>query len=678
MNMKSMIFFRSISLRAQVTLLAIAAAALATATMASISYVKSRSALWQIAESQTRATAAVAKSRISDYFKQCEDNTRILAENRLVEGLFLAYEGAFFGAGLKVGIDNQVSETAFASLDRSYRPKTDSLLDSYHLANLLLVNINGQIIYSAKPDPDSHFIGRSLSKGELKNSRLAACVAQAQNGKVGEIYFADYEYNKTAKRTVAFLCTHTKAEFDHLSEGISKGDTMGIVVTEISTAQINEILTTRTNQNETGQTYIVGSDHLLRSDLRNQSDLFNIDAVHSRSAKIETTSVTSALSDSDRGSLVTTDPTGTEVLSAYEAMTINGDRWAVISEVHLEEVLAPVQSLLIFISLAAVAQLTITALATTVLMSRLVNPLMLASDTLKRVSESLSSDAKEIGQSAETLSSAAQSQGSSLEQTASAIEQISSTISSNSNSARQSEDFSVVSLEKANLGRTVVADMVISMNDIRTSSSNMIEQLEVANQQLAGIVALIRNIEDKTKVINDIVFQTKLLSFNASVEAARAGEHGKGFAVVAEEVGNLAQMSSRASQEIAKIVAEGVLRVEQTISETHTIIDQFSRTSREKVEIGADTAQKCGVVLEEIVGNVEQVTSMVRDISRSSTEQDRAMTEISSAMEGLSKINDNTGRISIVSASSAVKLGEESETLRSVVNTLVGILKGAA
>ena len=673
-----MVFFRSISLRSQVTLLAIAAAALATVTMASISYVKSRSALWQIAESHAAATASIAKSRISDYFKQCEDNTKILAENRLVEGLFLAYEGAFFGAGLKVGIDNQVNTLAFASLDGTYRPKTDSLLDSYHLANLLLVNINGQIIYSAKPDPDSHFIGRSLSKGELKNSRLATCVSQAQNGKPGEIYFADYEFSQKAERTVAFLCTHTKAEFDHLSEGISKGDTMGIVVTEISTAHINEILTARAGQDETGQTYIVGPDHLLRSNLRNQPKRFNIDAVHSSGAKIETPSVASALGQSDHGSHVITDPTGTEVLSAYEAMTIKGTRWAVISEVHLKEVLAPVQSLLIFISLAAIAQLAITAMATTVLMSRLVNPLILASDTLKRVSESLSSDAKEMEQSAESLSSASQNQGSSLEQTASAIEQISTTISSNSNSARQGEDFSVVSLEKANLGRTVVADMVISMNDIRESSSNMIGQLEAANQQLAGIVALIRNIEDKTKVINDIVFQTKLLSFNASVEAARAGEHGKGFAVVAEEVGNLAQMSSKASQEIAKIVTEGVLRVEKTITEAHTIIDQFSRTSREKVEVGADTAQRCGAVLEEIVGNVEHVTSMVRDISRSSTEQDRAMTEISSAMEGLSKINDNTGRISIVSASSAVKLGEESETLRSVVSTLVGILKGAA
>ncbi len=57
------------------------------------------------------------------------------------------------------------------------------------------------------------------------------------------------------------------------------------------------------------------------------------------------------------------------------------------------------------------------------------------------------------------------------------------------------------------------------------------------------------DIGDKTKVINDIVFQTKRLSFNASVEAARAGEHGKGFAVVAEEVGNLAQMSKDKVQE---------------------------------------------------------------------------------------------------------------------------------
>ena len=60
-----------------------------------------------------------------------------------------------------------------------------------------------------------------------------------------------------------------------------------------------------------------------------------------------------------------------------------------------------------------------------------------------------------------------------------------------------------------------------------------------SNKEIQEIVKVIAEIGNKTKVINDIVFQTKLLSFNASVEAARAGENGKGFAVVAEEVGKL-------------------------------------------------------------------------------------------------------------------------------------------
>ena len=76
------------------------------------------------------------------------------------------------------------------------------------------------------------------------------------------------------------------------------------------------------------------------------------------------------------------------------------------------------------------------------------------------------------------------------------------------------------------------------------------------------ILGYIKSIEEKTKVINDIVFQTKLLSFNASVEAARAGEQGKGFAVVAEEVGNLATMSGTSAEEISKLLESSISHIE--------------------------------------------------------------------------------------------------------------------
>ena len=77
-----------------------------------------------------------------------------------------------------------------------------------------------------------------------------------------------------------------------------------------------------------------------------------------------------------------------------------------------------------------------------------------------------------------------------------------------------------------------------------------------------------------------IVFQTKLLSFNASVEAARAGEYGKGFSVVAEEVGNLAQMSGIAAKDISALLQSSVKKVEQIATESKTKIDRLVQNSK--------------------------------------------------------------------------------------------------
>lgn len=66
-------------------------------------------------------------------------------------------------------------------------------------------------------------------------------------------------------------------------------------------------------------------------------------------------------------------------------------------------------------------------------------------------------------------------------------------------------------------------------------------------------------------MINEIVFQTKLLSFNATVEAARAGENGKGFSVVAVEIGKLEQISGNAAKEISELLYNSTKPVSETI-----------------------------------------------------------------------------------------------------------------
>jgi methyl-accepting chemotaxis protein len=122
-----------------------------------------------------------------------------------------------------------------------------------------------------------------------------------------------------------------------------------------------------------------------------------------------------------------------------------------------------------------------------------------------------------------------------------------------------------------------------------------------------AVINQIQDISKKTELINDIVFQTKLLSFNASVEAARAGEQGKGFSVVAEEVGNLATMSGNAANEITSMLGASIQKVSKIVENSQNLMSSLIKKSRSKIEMGHQTSVDCSVALEEIVKNVSSL-----------------------------------------------------------------------
>ena len=105
-------------------------------------------------------------------------------------------------------------------------------------------------------------------------------------------------------------------------------------------------------------------------------------------------------------------------------------------------------------------------------------------------------------------------------------------------------------------------------------------EILLSNDRIEVFSTRIEEIGAKTEVIDDIVFQTKILSFNASVEAERAGELGRGFGVVAQEVGNLAAMSGQSAIEIASIVKSAMKESREIISE-----------NKIRVKKGADLCQ---------------------------------------------------------------------------------------
>jgi len=157
------------------------------------------------------------------------------------------------------------------------------------------------------------------------------------------------------------------------------------------------------------------------------------------------------------------------------------------------------------------------------------------------------------------------------------------------------------------------------------------------------------------KVIEEIAFQTNLLALNAAVEAARAGEHGKGFAVVAEEVRNLAQRSASAAKDTASLIAEAV----------------------HNAQAGAGLATRADEALNDIVSNVNKVTTFVSEIHTSSREQAEGVGQISQAVTNVDSITQQNAATAEEASASAEQMHAQSEVMKEISSNLMVILHGS-
>lgn len=288
----------------------------------------------------------------------------------------------------------------------------------------------------------------------------------------------------------------------------------------------------------------------------------------------------------------------------------------------------------------------------------------------------VSATVSNLRSSSEALSASANEQSGAIQKTAASVEEIRSMVQRNSESSTESAKVSAHSREEANHGQEAVNDMIQAMKDINQSNYRIQEEVESGNRRISEIVQIIQEIENKTKVINEIVFQTKLLSFNASVESARAGEHGKGFAVVADEVGNLANMSGKAAQEISTILAKSVQKVNEIVNETSDRVGKMMNESKDKVEHGSHIAETCGAVLSKIVTNADELSRMVDSISTASKEQSLGVNEIANAIQQLDSATRVNSDETSHTASSALGLSEQVQSLNQSNHRLQILIRG--
>jgi len=270
------------------------------------------------------------------------------------------------------------------------------------------------------------------------------------------------------------------------------------------------------------------------------------------------------------------------------------------------------------------------------------------------------------------LTESAHDQAVMLQQTASSLDEISGMCNRNSDNSETSKNLAVVCKSKMENGIDVVRNMGSSIEKISLSSEKVRGQMNHSNEKFTGLSEIIKEVAEKTKVINDIVFQTKLLSFNASVEAARAGEHGKGFSVVAEEVGNLAAMSGAAADEIFSMLGKSIEQVDEIVSETKLKMESALQEVGENVKQGGEVVENCQRVFNEVLVEVQKMDEMSGSVQLASREQEVGIDEIRKAVNELNIVSNRSTLVAGQTSKVADSLRVNSEKVNQNIFELLG------
>ena len=325
---------------------------------------------------------------------------------------------------------------------------------------------------------------------------------------------------------------------------------------------------------------------------------------------------------------------------------------------------------LLAISLLAVATLLISCVASYFFAGRIASVIGAVADRLEGGSGFVGAAVSQLMRTADELNKCSLDQCAALQETSSSVEQISAMLKNCSQLSIDAEQASAESKQKAERGTKIVGRMTESMDAISHTNEQIVNQMNESNHKVASIQKVIQDVGDKTKVINNIVFQTKLLSFNASVEAARAGEHGRGFAVVAEEVGNLAQMSGNAAKEINSILAESLLTVADIVKDTEAKVKKTAVQAQSAVDVGIAVTSECTAVLSEIVSSSQKTAEMISCITIASDESARGVEEILAAIQRLELGTHSNVDLAVSTTKFSNGLTHQAEFLRNASDDL--------
>ena len=715
-------FAGRLTLAKTVPLAIVGAAAIAAVAATAVGYLGARTSLETATAAKLEAVLSARQSALSGYLDSIRADLRVQASNPIMHGAlddFTRGWGDLEGnrtetlqrlyiddnphpIGEKQRLDAAPDGSVYSEAHARYHPWMREFQQQRGYYDVFLIDADGNLVYTVFKELD---YATNLVAGPWADTGLGRAFRAARDNPVRDhqAFFDFQPYAPSNGAPASFISTPLLDD---------DGALVGVLVFQMPIGQMNALMNQTDGLGETGETYIVGDDLLMRSDSRfSDGSTILVRTIETESAR--------AAAAGQSGVARTHDYRGVPVLSAFAAVDFLGTRWGVVAEQDIDEALASVVQMRnrligqLVVVLAVISGLGILIGRS---ISRPVVEMTAAMDALAAGNNDIEVPSRhrtdEIGHMASAVQvfrdnavrmdqmraeqEQAQEQAEAEKREAMRVlaegfeARVGGVVRSVASSATElqstAESMAAISDETSHQSSTVagaseqatanVDNMASAASQLGSSIGEISQQVqrqadmaaqaasaaETSNDQVRGLAERATGIGEVVGLITGIAEQTNLLALNATIEAARAGDAGRGFAVVAGEVKSLANQTAAATERIAK-------QIKEIQEETGSTVDAI-RLINEQIDAMKDVAAA-------VASAIEEQNAATQEIGRNAREASEGTRQVSGAIAGVTQAAAEAGQGASDVLSAASELSRQADTLSKEVGAFIDRVRAA-